>query len=422
MTAPRTSGNGSALNLLFFLISLIFVGIFAAYEIAYVLIEKRRLVKWFPRKMASDLISYPERILTADLIGTNIASVSAAVFLTNWLLENLQGGLAVGIAGVVTTIAIVLLGEILPKNLARTHREFVVRYFSWLVYFLYWLSFIVTLPLESAIKKLVIKKSARGAEKTAKGEIERLILRGEEIDGIRENEAMMLQTALYLYETECERIMIPIKTVPALPADTDIDEFIRTAVSNPESWVLVYSGDIDHVEGYVTRRDLLHLKFHGGTIENIKKPAVFVYRDWPIKRVLREMRAAGVELSIVVDEYASVVGVLEQSRVVLELFDALARYGVEEIGREEEAEYVMRLSGDTLIEDLKELDIELPSDKFHTVGGLIISALHSVPHKGDKVRVGHYLLVVDEVDDAGVIKTVLLKKLKKKETDGKETV
>ncbi|GEM_PF-2153531 len=429
------SAISQSLNFLLFGISLVFVAIFAAYEIAYVTIDRRRLVLWFPGKMGHVLMEYPERILTADLIGTNIASVSAAIFLTKWFMELMDSEWAVGFAGIGATATIVLFGEILPKNFARGHRELVVKKISPLIYGIYTASLFFIVPLESMLRRYLIKKESRGELKDrGKHEIENLIIHGRERGVISEEEAMMLSTALYFYENKADRFITPIKTVPAMPISSSLDEFIKTARENEESWIIVYGKKLDDILGYVKLRELLYLKAsmevegREAKIDDVIVSPVFVYKEWPIKRIIYALKEADRELAIVLDEYGSIAGVIEREKIFSELLDALYNYEIERI--EHSREEIIRVDGDTPLETLREMGINIPSEEEHSVvSGLILSYLmgkegkegSQMPRENASVTIGDYVFIVEEVDESGVIKKVLIKK-KGGDMHGKETV
>ncbi len=419
MTVHSTTGTADISDLILFLISLIFVAFFAAYEIAYITIERSKLRLWFKGKMARYLTEYPERILTANLLGTNISSVSAAVFMTRWMIHIVGTGWAAGIAGILTTLTIVLFGEIIPKDIGRRKRDLVVRYLSWLIFGLYLLSVFFVVPLEKLIRRLVIKDRGMSPETRSKQEIEKLIIRGKESGLLDESSARMLRDALYIYEKQAEKLMITIKTVPALPIDAGVDRFLEVAGKNPESWVLVYRKTLDDIVGYVTDLDIIYARDKHKVIKDLLRPVAFVYAFWTIGRVVQVLKNSDSGVAVVLDEYGGTIGVIDRERILSDLLDALYGYGVK---RESPDRYVV--DGDTTIEELEDMGINLGGiDEADTISGLIIARLeNAVPKEGVTVSIGGYIAIVLEVDESNVIRKVLLEKLEDGDRGGKEII
>ncbi len=432
MTAPQnTQANGGILDLVLFFVSLVFVAFFAAYEIAYVTIERSKLRLWFKGRFGKYLAERPERILAANLIGTNIASVSAAVFLTQWLIARMNSAWSAVLSGLITTVTIVFFGEILPKNFARKKNEPVVKYLSWLILIMYGIGIILIIPLENFIRKIIVKGHEFTPKERSKQEIEKLILKSEENRILDDNSARLLRDALYFYEKHVEDLMTTVKTVPALPVDAPIDMFIEVARENREPWILVYNGDIDNIQGYILVRDILYLKIHGGNIERFIREVAFVYVHWTVNRVIDEIKGKGTDIAVVFDEYGGVVGVLDKEQIMAELLDSLYGYGIVKKDRGE-----VYVDGDTELEELRELGIDIDIGEEHsvnTISGLILSMTRQdlsedMDIVGLEAELGDYIAKVLEVDDSGVIKRVLLRKKEPKEDkkggdkSGEETV
>ncbi len=426
------------LNLLLFLTFLAFVAIFAGYEIAYITTDRKRIDLWFkikereaeqrkrPSRLAklkkrirknlrTLLVQHPERVLTTDLIGTNFAAVGAAVFLTKWLMETLPEGTAIGGAGVITTITILLLGEILPKSFARENAEWIVRRFSTLIFVTYILSFPVSVLIQRVITKAVVKesKSHKKFEKKLKDEIEKLVIIGETRGFLSKRESFLLKTVLHSYEMKVDWFMIPLKELVAVPINKPIKDILIEAQKREVQKILVYKKNLDDFLGIVPIVELLYAYKSGIPLKNMVKEVPVVYRDWTVQRAVNEMEKKKADTAIVIGEFGDVVGILDYQCIIDEILDALKGSGIKKV------KDGWIVDGDVLVSELAEITgIDLPTDE-ETVGRALLTALENAAETEEERKKGHvdlgnwHLEVYDGLrDESGqllVVKKVLIK-------------
>jgi CBS domain containing-hemolysin-like protein len=163
----------------------------------------------------------------------------------------------------------------------------------------------------------------------------------------------------------------------------------------------LYEGGVDNITGFVHLRDLfgLYRRDPGADLRSIQRPVPFVPETLTIAEVWERLDEADSYLAIVFDEYGGTAGLVTREDLVEELFGELQ----DEFDRERamimpagEGRLVVR--GDMLINTLNDLlEIDLPHEASHSVGGLLMEELGRVPQVGDAVTLEGIQLRVEAV-------------------------
>jgi putative hemolysin len=378
--------------LILFILAIVFSAIFSGFEIAYISLPKGKIGIYFRGRLERFLSKYPERVLTADLIGNNLSNVTAAITLTEYMLsmgKSLET--AVGTAGIVVTLFILIFGEILPKSFSRTHSVLIVRSFAYLLFGIYILSLPIVKIFETLLYRTILARDGR--RKRGREELELLILRGQEEGILRTGEGRLLRGALHFYEITAGEIMKPRNEIFALPVDLSPDEFWKEARKSPTLRIPVYRSNLDNIVGIVHIKDLFLALEKRLEIRQIIRPIAFSYRDWSLDKVLREIRKRGTTVSVVVDEYGGTAGILTLGAILEALLNAL------EYEKEFEAEEGVILPGDIKIDYLRKRGIELPETEKETVAGLILERMGRIPVKGEVIVIGRYRFEIVDSDE-----------------------
>ena len=155
----------------------------------------------------------------------------------------------------------------------------------------------------------------------------------------------------------------------------------------------VYREQIDNVEGMIYVRDLLQLWADGnedGPIAPLVRPVYFIPETKPVAELLEEMQKANVQLSMVIDEYGGVSGLVTVEDILEEIVGEIED---EDIGGEELKEIVEQedgcyeVLGSTEIGKIERLfDMEIEADDFTTIAGLVINESGKVPDPGEQLN------------------------------------
>jgi CBS domain containing-hemolysin-like protein len=175
------------------------------------------------------------------------------------------------------------------------------------------------------------------------------------------------------------------------PADRPVSDVLRLAADSAYTRIPIYEGDIDHIVGFVHLRDLftLYRTDDGAAIRSIVRPVPFVPESLTSVEVWERLDEAQSYLAIVFDEHGGTSGMITREDLVEELFGELQ----DEFDQEKALITPIgagRISvrGDMLICNLNDkLDINLPHEESHTIGGLIMARLGRIPQVGDAVEI-----------------------------------
>ena len=221
-------------------------------------------------------------------------------------------------------------------------------------------------------------------------DIEALIDVGEAEGIIEEEERELIQSAIEFGDTRVGEVMTPRTEIIALPNTATVREARNVIIESKHSRLPVYREQIDNIEGIIYVRDLLPSLSLGkadAPIASFVRPVYFVPETKPVAKLLREMQKAHAYLSIVIDEYGGIAGLVTVEDILEEIVGEIED---EDISREEPDEIVpaadgtYQVLGGTEIGKIERLfDMEIEADDFTTIAGLVIAEKGSVPRAGE---------------------------------------
>lgn len=319
-------------------------------------------------------------------------------------LEITLGGLSVFLVVVVLAAAI----ELLNRSLVGHDPEPVLRrltgIYRGVVFFLR--------PLLSMFASLVPRRRGDDSsadddeEEISEEEIEAFIDVGKR-EGILEGpEEQLVRGVVDFSDTLVRSVMTPRTEMIAAPVESSLEQLADLFVDSRHTRLPLYAGSVDQVVGILHIRDLLAgLRTSPRTtaLELAKTPFV-VPETKPLSELLTELQSRHLQLALVVDEYGGISGLvtiedlLEQivGDIVDEHEELPQLYEVLDNGR-------FRLDGRAPVDVLEDLfGIDTTEDESETVGGLVFTALGTVPNEGDVVEVHGLRFVVVGVDQRRV--------------------
>jgi CBS domain containing-hemolysin-like protein len=221
--------------------------------------------------------------------------------------------------------------------------------------------------------------------------------------GLEQGERRMIYSIFQFGDTLCREIMVPRIDVFALDVNTSVPEAIDGALKSGHSRLPVYEEAIDNIIGVLYAKDLLRLKLeheNGNSIRNLVRPAYFVPEAKKVDELLREMQARGVHMSIIVDEYGGMAGIVTLEDIVEEIVGEIR----DEYDESEELVY-QQISEDEYIflgridlDDFNEiLNTHLTKEVADTLGGYIYGQIGRMPVGGETMNVEGWEIKVEQV-------------------------
>jgi putative hemolysin len=237
-------------------------------------------------------------------------------------------------------------------------------------------------------------------------DIEALIDVGEAEGIIEEEERELIQSAIEFGDTRVGEVMTPRTEIIALSKTATVRDARNLIIESRHSRLPVYRDQIDNVEGIIYVRDLLPALSMGkadSPIAPFMRPYYAVPETKPVAKLLEEMQKAHVYMAMVIDEYGGIAGLVTVEDILEEIVGEIED---EDISGEEAKEITP--AGDGAYEVLGGVEIgkierlfgmEIETDDFTTIAGLVIAEKGSLPRAGERLAFRGIEVEVLEADE-----------------------
>ena len=405
--------ESESLTVYYFLLPFLILlsALFSASETAFFSLNVLRLERLAAEgnRRAAEILNFlqkPAELIATILIGNEmvniaIASVSAVLFVK---LFGEDKGAALSVP--ITVITLLIFGEVTPKTLAIKYNE---RYAFFIFPFLRFVSRVIA-PLRAALvgfASLLLKPF--GVELFSKPkavtdeEFMILVSEGAREGTIEREEVELIDRTLDLGEMDVREVMVPKHRVFALPEDMKVREALKVLRGVKFSRIPVYRDSLDNVTGILYTRKILPLLLKpedfDRPIKDFADEPFFITEFLTLDELLDQMQKTRRHMAVVVDEYGNTAGIVTLDDILREIVGELPdeKSGSEEVEKLSDRTY--RFSGDTPIEELKEI-LELPDDEIlkevDTVSGLVMALLKKIPDEGESVEYQGYRFTVEK--------------------------
>ena len=364
-------------------------------------------------------LAHPDRVLSTLLLGNTMVNVGMGA-VTTVMADGLGYGHAVAAVTGITTIVILLIGEILPKTYAKYHASGwaltampVVALVYYLLFPLVWLLVQVPRGLQR-----VLGGKAPKVESVTSEELGYLIEMGARHGSLDKVKEQLLSSVLAFTEVLEKEIMVPRTQVVALDEAAGYEQTLKLAIESELSRIPVYRATMDEVVGVLYVKTLLAEVKRGITPKEfqlarfVKKP-FFVPEMMKVSRLLAEMQKRKTHLAIVVDEFGGTSGIVTLEDVVEEIVGEIHdESDVEEKRIKVLADGVVLADGQVALRDLEaQLAIEFPEGgDYETLGGFLTATAGRVPPTGSLVVWGGLTFTVKLADERRVQKVEIARK------------
>ncbi|MBA3053016.1 MAG: hemolysin family protein [Candidatus Omnitrophota bacterium] len=354
-------------------------------------------------------LNTPHRILTSILIG-NALSVVASSVLTQLLARDISSRFSMSIertsfaASVVLFAFVVMFGDILAKTLAKKHpRSFAAAALPFLPKVVFFLSPLARLlfAMSRFLSELLGVKLSKTLPRTSSQDLAEASELAYVSGKISHEEKTMLKGILEFPEKEVRQVMVPEVDIKAVDINWGKARIFRELALSGHSRIPVYSGSLDNIVGVIYTKDILGVLNMGTLliVQDIMRAPTFVPETAPVKTLLKNFSNGRQHLSIVVDEYGKVTGLITLEDVLEEItgdiFDEFDKEVVYK--KEKDGSYIVPASEDVDRVNSK-LSLSLPEHPASSIGGLILEQLDYVPRKGESVEIDGVVIEVHSAD------------------------
>ena len=420
--ALQSRGIDIALGLAVLGLLILANGFFVAAELALVAVDRDRVDALAasgsrPARLAAAALGRLSLTLSGTQLGVTVISLVLGLVaeptvakilepIVRPLPDGAERGLSVAVALLLVTVLQMVVGELFPKGLAVAEP---LRMTLWLAAPLRAYGVVVA-PLtgllnraaDAAVRALGVEPREELRSVRTIDELE-LLIQSSGMEGTLDPQAFTLlaRTIRFGHKTAVDALVSRVDMV-TVSRDATVADLATLALSSGHSRFPVVGDDLDDVVGVVHAKDVLRVPPDDRpttSVTELAAPAVFIPEGRDLESLLTEMRAGGVQLAVVADEYGGVAGL-----VTLE--DLL-----EEIVGEIEDEYdpvpitAPVRSGTTVVEGTMHLDeveettgFEVPEGEYETLAGFVLDRLGHIPLAGERVVVEGWELEVLEME------------------------
>ncbi len=424
----------SAILNLFLVVFLVALnGFFVAAEFAIVKVRSSRIDTLVHdgnarAKYAKDLVEHLDAYLSVTQLGITLASLGlgwigepAVARLIHPLTSSL--GLSPEISHTVSfaigfsfiTALHIVLGELTPKSLAIQKAESVVLWVAVPMIMFYKMMYPAVWLLNHIanwILRLVgIQVASEGEAAHTEEEIRILMEESHKQGYIDQTELTFVDNIFDFAERNVREVMIPRTDMICMYADDPFEENIKIALEEHLTRYPVCDPDKDNIIGFLHIKDLLRALSSGEStdIRTLARKVTVVPESMPISNLLKLLQKHRAQLAIVVDEYGGTAGMVTVEDILEEIVGEIQDEFDEErpfIERREDNMY--SVDARLLLEEINdELEMQLDSESFDTIGGWLYSQIEMPPVINEKIIYEGDEFIVEEVDNVRITRILI---------------
>ncbi len=393
-------GNPAAKQVLALLADM--VGLFSGTQVGVTVISL--LMGWMGERIVAAAI---ERPLEKYLGQVASAAVAHAV--------------SVGIAFLLITILLMVLGELVPKAMAYENAEFFALGVARPMHLFLRLSrYPVRMlnALAGGVLHALGRPAGRGLGPPPSAEEVKLIVSGIRKRGLLdEAQEEMIHGVFDLDLVRVREIMVPWNRITCLPVATDLRELLDRVVKDQHSRIPIYDKLPDQIVGVLYTKDLIAVMAERERIAPAAKPAfdlrtilhppMIVPESMSLTQVLKDARRRHSQMALVVDEFGTFVGLVTIEDVMEQIVGEIQdEYDREEAAIRKVGENVLVVDASISLRDLaSEREIVLPHGAgYETLAGFVLMSLGFIPRGGESFVYESRRYTVLEVEGRRVVK------------------
>jgi len=371
----------------------------SAAELAFVVsnkikIEIRARKNNLAAKKALYFLKHPQYFFSTILIINNVINIAFASISTLFLYSAFA--LSEGEILLVSTVAILLFGELIPKYFAREFADTVImlsiipiRFISILLYPL--------VKITSSISAILTRSENQNEEHISylfgKEDMQSLLDESSEAGNVDEDDSDVINKVFELGEQKVYEAMTPRTDIVGVEINSSIDEVINTFIESGYSKIPVYEESLDNIKGIVLTYDMF--KFPE-SLKSVMREVVFVPETKKTLETLNELLEKRLSIAIVVDEFGGTAGLVTVEDIIEEMLGEIRdEYDEEEevLKKIDDNSYV--ISGRVEIDRInEEFELNIPEGDYETIGGFIMTHIGRIPTRGEFIEIPPYKIQV----------------------------
>lgn len=331
------------------------------------------------------------KMLSAILIGNNIVNLSASSLATTVAI-NLWGSYGAGIATGVLTFLILIFGEIMPKSMASIKANRMAMRYAGII----WGLMVVLTPiivvinaLSYAVLRIFGVDPKKDYDTITEEELRTIVDVSHESGVIEGDERKIIHNLFDFSDATAKEIMIPRIDMTMANVNWSYERLLEGYSEHKYTRIPVYENEVDNIIGFVNMKDFLidenREKFK---MRDFIRDVHFTYEKKNTAELFDEMRSNSFGITIVLDEYGAVAGMITLEDLLEELVgeirDEFDTYEEDDVIETSENEY--DVLGSANLEDLcNEIPLGVSSDDYDTIGGYVVGEFDHFPNLDETV-------------------------------------
>jgi putative hemolysin len=376
---------------------------------------------------ALDLAAEPGRFLSTVQSGITLITIINGAFsgasLGEPVADRLElAGIAPGTAhtlgyGVVVvliTFVSLVIGEIVPKQMALRSPEpiavVIAKPMKWLSRIT--APFVWLLDRSSAMIFKLFGLDRDSRNQVTAEELHLVVAEAQTAGVLEEDERAMISGIVRLADRPVREVMTPRTEIDWIDSAATPDEIKQALLETPHSRIPVADGAVENIVGVIKTRDVMAALLQGQPIElkQLCSTAPVIPDLMDAMDALAVLRNADVPLALVHDEYGHLDGIVTPGSILA----ALAGTFAHDVEQGEEPPLLERDDGSFLVSGSANADmltdrlgLNLPHDReYSTVAGFALSVLKHLPETGEKFRHDGWSFEIVDMDGRKIDKLI----------------
>ncbi|MGW9332260.1 hemolysin family protein [Bosea sp. NPDC055594] len=376
---------------------------------------------------AQRLADNPGRFLSTVQIGITLVGVLSGAFsgatlgtrLADWLRDE-QGfssavadGVGVGTVVVAITYLSLIIGELVPKQIALRDPERVAARVAPAMALLAKIGSPLVWLLDVSGKTVLALLGQKGEpeEKVTEEEVRTIIAEAETAGVLERDEREMISGVMRLADRSARALMTPRREVEHLDLADSPEEIKAQLRATRRSRLPVQDGEADAIIGVVTVKDMFDAFADGDgrELRSMVQQIPVVLDTTGALDVLRAIRASPVHMALVFDEYGHFEGIITSSDVLEAITGAFQEEDDSEPALVTRADGSYLVAGWMQVDEFShELGIHVPRDAdYQTVAGFVLAEMNRLPNVGESFEKGHWRFEVVDLDGRRIDKILV---------------
>ena len=378
------------MSLVFVLIIILILlsAFFSASEVAFFSIPKfkmKRLEK--ENQNVAKLVKRSRQLLITILICNTFVNVSIAAVAASFAVGlaerfNADIELFVAVQIVLTTIVLLIFGELFPKIIAYSKAEKLAKFSSSILVKIVFILY----PLVWILEQLSRLFSAKKERVLTSDDFKNVLSSKGSATQLGKDEKVMIHNIFKFTSTTASEIMVPRVDIAAIEVAQTTDVLRDIILLTGHSRIPVYSKVIDSIIGFVYSKDLILGGDRKQNLTTLLRKPIFVTENMKIDRILNIFKTKKMHIAVVLDEYGGTSGLITMEdileEIVGEIFDEYDE-AVQLIERQKDGSFLVNgmCPVDKFASETK-FPIQNGND-YDNIAEYLIDLINGVPKKGE---------------------------------------